>query len=132
MANVEFTAHASNRMAERDITEEWVLRTIASPDRTDIKRVDEVHYFRWCGTQLMRTAFTCSAHKKEAAMSSTRDDLVKRLNEALTELHLLWRKERSKSMDVFLRQKIEEYGSDEMLGKLLHDVEHEIHQRKKA
>src|SRR5258705_13641540 len=29
---------------------------------------------------------------------------------------------------VFLRQKIEEYGSEEMLGKLLHDVEHEIHQ----
>ncbi len=84
------------------------------------------------GTQLMSTAFTRSAYPIEAAMSSTRDDLVKRLNEALTELHLLWRKERSKSMDVFLRQKIEEYGSDEMLGKLLYDVEHEIHQRKKA
>jgi hypothetical protein len=65
-------------------------------------------------------------------MSSTRDDLVKRLNEALTELHLLWRNERNKSMDVFLREKIEKYGSDEMLGHLLHDVEYEIHQRKKA
>ena len=36
-------------------------------------------------------------------MSSERQDLVKRLNEALNELHLLWRKEHSKSMDVFLR-----------------------------
>jgi hypothetical protein len=65
-------------------------------------------------------------------MSSTRQDLVKRLNQALTEVHLLWRDEHSKSMDVFLREKIEEYGSEEMLGKLLGDVEHEIHQRKKA
>jgi hypothetical protein len=71
-------------------------------------------------------------HKKEADMSSTRQDLVKQLNRALTELHLLWREEHSKSMDVFLREKIEEYGSDEMLGKVLGDVEHEIHQRKKA
>jgi hypothetical protein len=87
---------------------------------------------RWCGTHLLSTAFPCSEYKKEAAMSSTRDELVKRLNEALTELHLLWRKVRSKSIDVFLRHKIEEYGSVEMLGKLLHDVEHEIHQRNKA
>jgi hypothetical protein len=65
-------------------------------------------------------------------MRSTRQDLVKQLNQALAELHLLWRKEHSKSMDVFLREKIEEYGSEEMLGKLLADVEHEIHERKKA
>jgi hypothetical protein len=78
------------------------------------------------------TTFLRSGHKKEADMSSTRQDLVKRLNQALTELHLLWRDEHSKSMDVFLREKIEEYGSEEMLGKLLGDVEHEIHQRKKA
>ena len=69
--------------------------------------------------------------KKETVVSSTRQDLVKRLNQALTELHLLWREEHSKSMDVFLRQKIEEYASEEMLGKLLSDVEYEIHQRKK-
>jgi hypothetical protein len=71
-------------------------------------------------------------YRKAAAMSSTRQDLVKQLNQALAELHLLWRKEHSKSMDVFLREKIEEYGSEEMLGKLLADVEHEIHERKKA
>ena len=65
-------------------------------------------------------------------MSGTRQELIKQLNEALTELHLLWRKERSKSLDVFLREKIEEYASEELLGKLLADVEHEIHQRKKA
>lgn len=65
-------------------------------------------------------------------MSSNREELVKRLNEALTELHLVWRKERSKSMDVFLREKIEEYGSEEMLGKLLNDVEQELHKRRKA
>jgi len=65
-------------------------------------------------------------------MTSTRQELVKRLNQALAELHLLWRKEHSKSMDVFLREKIEEYASEEMLGKLLADVEHEIHERKKA
>jgi hypothetical protein len=51
---------------------------------------------------------------------------------SVNELHLLWREEHSKSMDVFLREKIEEYGSDEMLGKLVGDVEHEIHQRKKG
>ena len=72
------------------------------------------------------------ANNEEAAMSSDREDLVKRLNEALTELHLVWRKERSKSMDVFLRDKIEEYGSEEMLGKLLNDVEQELHKRRKA
>ena len=49
--------------------------------------------------------FFRSWHKKGAAMSSTRQDLVKRLNEALTELHLLWRKEHRKRMDVFLREK---------------------------
>jgi len=72
------------------------------------------------------------SNNEEAAMSSDREDLVKRLNEALTELHLVWRKERSKSMDVFLRDKIEEYGSEEMLGKLLNDVEQELHKRRKA
>ena len=65
-------------------------------------------------------------------MSSDRADLMKRLNEALTELHLVFRKERSKSMDVFLREKIEEYASEEMLGKLLNDVEQELHKRNKA
>ena len=39
---------------------------------------------------------------------------------SVSELHLLW------------REKIEEYGGEEMLGKRLGDVEHEIHQRKKA
>jgi hypothetical protein len=72
------------------------------------------------------------SNNEEAAMSSNREELVKRLNEALTELHLVWRKERSKSMDVFLREKIEEYGSEEMLGKLLNDVEQELHKRRKA
>jgi hypothetical protein len=65
-------------------------------------------------------------------MSSTRQALVKRVNEALTELHLLWRKEHGKSMDVFLREKIEAYASEETLGKLLADVEREIHERRKA
>jgi len=50
----------------------------------------------------------------------------------LTELYLLWRKEHGKSMDVFLRKKIEEYSSEEMLGKLLADVEREIHECKKS
>lgn len=72
------------------------------------------------------------SNNEEAAMSSNREDLVNRLTEALTELHLVWRKERSKSMDVFLRDKIEEYGSEEMLGKLLNDVEQELHKRRKA
>ena len=72
------------------------------------------------------------SNNEEAAMSSNREELVKRLHEALTELHLVWRKERSKSMDVFLREKIEEYGSEEMLGKLLNDVEQELHKRRKA
>lgn len=60
---------------------------------------------------------------------SDRAELVKELNERLTELHNLWRKNHE-SMNVFLRQEIDRYASEEMLGQLLADVEQEIHKRK--
>ena len=61
---------------------------------------------------------------------SDRADLAKQLNERLVELHNLWRKDHQ-SMDVFLRQAIDRYASEEMLGKLLADVEEEIHKRRR-
>jgi hypothetical protein len=60
---------------------------------------------------------------------SDRADLAKQLNERLVELHNLWRKDHQ-SMDVFLRRAIDKYASEEMLGKLLADVDEEIHKRK--
>jgi hypothetical protein len=60
---------------------------------------------------------------------SDRADLAQQLNERLVELHNLWRKDHQ-SMDVFLRRAIDKYASEEMLGKLLADVEEEIHKRR--
>jgi hypothetical protein len=60
---------------------------------------------------------------------SDRAELVKKLNEDLTELHNLWRKDHQ-SMDVFLREEIDKYASEDMLGKLLADAEKEIHKRR--
>jgi hypothetical protein len=76
----------------------------------------------------------CGPKSQEVSMSGKldREELIKQLNVALTELHLIFRKERSKSMDVFLREEIERHGSEELLGKLLADVEEELHKRRKA
>lgn len=65
-------------------------------------------------------------------MSSDREERIKQLRSEITKLHEIYRKERSKSMDVFLREEIERYGSEEMLGHLLHDVSEEIHQHTKG
>lgn len=59
-----------------------------------------------------------------------RDELAKQVNERLAELHLVWR-ENHQSMDVFLRREIDRYASKEMLGKLLADIEEEIHKHKR-
>jgi hypothetical protein len=59
-----------------------------------------------------------------------RDELVKQVNERLAELHLLWR-ENHQSMNAFLRREIDKYASEAFLGKLLADVEEEIHKHKR-
>jgi hypothetical protein len=45
MVEITFSKHAKDMLMERDILEEWVLRTINSPDRSE-KRVedDNWHY----------------------------------------------------------------------------------------
>jgi len=65
-------------------------------------------------------------------MASDRAELAKQLNEALTELRLIFREESGKSMDVFLHEKINEYASKEMLGKILHDAQEYIHKHKRV
>jgi hypothetical protein len=59
-----------------------------------------------------------------------RVELVKQVNERLAELHLLWRRNHQ-SMDVFLRREIDKSASEEFLGKLLADVDEEIHKHKR-
>ncbi len=61
---------------------------------------------------------------------SERTELVKKLNESLAELHDLWRKNHA-SMNEFLRREIDSYANEEMLGKVLADVEEEIHKHKR-
>jgi len=61
---------------------------------------------------------------------SDRAELVKTLNERLAELHELWRKDHY-SMDVFLRREVDRYASEQMLGRILSDVDEEIHKRKR-
>ncbi len=41
-----FTAHAKTMMHERMIQEDWVFRTVDSPDMTEEKRADERHYIK--------------------------------------------------------------------------------------
>jgi hypothetical protein len=59
-----------------------------------------------------------------------RVELAKQVNERLAELHEIWRRNHQ-SMDVFLRREIDKHASEEMLGKLLADVESEIHKHKR-
>ncbi|HEX6798939.1 MAG TPA: DUF4258 domain-containing protein [Ktedonobacterales bacterium] len=46
MANVVFSKHARDVMRERHIPEEWVLRAIATPDRTDTPADGIIHYIK--------------------------------------------------------------------------------------
>jgi hypothetical protein len=43
---LDFTAHAETMMHERYIQEDWVLRTVSSPDRTEERQADEKHYMK--------------------------------------------------------------------------------------
>ena len=46
MANVVFSKHAQAVMRERRIPEEWALRAIATPDRTDTPGDGTIHYIK--------------------------------------------------------------------------------------
>ena len=46
MGNVVFSKHAQDVMRERRIPEEWVLRTISAPDRTDAPADGTIHYIK--------------------------------------------------------------------------------------
>ena len=75
---------------------------------------------------------TSASNERERDMSSDRAELIKQLHRELTKLQHIFREEKSTSMDVFLREQIEQYASEEMLGKVLHAVEEEIHTRTKG
>ena len=44
MADIELSAHARDMLAERKILEEWMWRTIKSPDRRETRPDNTVHY----------------------------------------------------------------------------------------
>jgi len=43
---VNFTKHAADMMVERSISEEWVQRTINSPDLRSIGYDNNIHYYK--------------------------------------------------------------------------------------
>ncbi|MHB0876048.1 MAG: DUF4258 domain-containing protein [Anaerolineae bacterium] len=49
MTDMEFSAHARDMLAERQIPEEWVRRCIESPDRSAPGKDGNMHYFKAIG-----------------------------------------------------------------------------------
>jgi uncharacterized coiled-coil protein SlyX len=80
----------------------------------------------------------CTIRRRTHSVSSLRGrytmsdhgELINQLNEAITELHKLIRKDHE-HMDVILHREINKYASEEMLGKILADIQEEIHKRKR-
>ncbi len=46
MADIVFTTHAHATMMERKIKEEWVWRTIGSPDRQEVGEDANTHFLK--------------------------------------------------------------------------------------
>lgn len=46
VADIIFTTHAHAAMAERGIKEEWVWRTISSPDRQEVGEDTNTHFLK--------------------------------------------------------------------------------------
>jgi hypothetical protein len=46
MMDIQFAGHARDMLQERNIPEEWVRRTIASPDRTVVGADSNTHYIK--------------------------------------------------------------------------------------
>ena len=46
MPEIEFSAHAKDMLVERNILEEWVRRTIDSPDNKEFGADDNTHYMK--------------------------------------------------------------------------------------
>ena len=44
--SLKFTAHASTMMHERMIQEDWIVRTVTSPDNTEERSDEEIHYLK--------------------------------------------------------------------------------------
>lgn len=44
--DIEFASHARDMLRERNIPEEWVQRTIRSPDRTEVRADSHTHYMK--------------------------------------------------------------------------------------
>lgn len=44
--DIEFSTHARDVLAERNISEDWVWRTIGSPDRTEVGADGNTHYVK--------------------------------------------------------------------------------------
>ena len=43
---LDFTAHARTMMQERIIHEDWVMNTVNTPDITELRGADEMHYVK--------------------------------------------------------------------------------------
>lgn len=46
MSNIEYSLHARNVMEEREISEEWVERTVSEPDYNEVKADKTTHYIK--------------------------------------------------------------------------------------
>ncbi len=46
MADIDYTKHARDVMRERNIPEEWVMRTVSAPERTDSPPDGTRHYIK--------------------------------------------------------------------------------------
>ncbi len=46
MQDIELSSHAKDMLLERNIPEEWVLRTINSPDRKETGADNNTHYLK--------------------------------------------------------------------------------------
>ena len=46
MVDIELSSHARDMLQERNISEEWVRRTINSPDRTEVGADNNTHYIK--------------------------------------------------------------------------------------
>ena len=46
MPDIEFSTHAKDMLIERQILEEWVWRTVKSPDREEAGADNNLHYLK--------------------------------------------------------------------------------------
>ena len=60
---IYYTAHARQRMDERNITHEVVLQTIQQPESEQKANFGRIHRFRKVGKQIIRITFALRAER---------------------------------------------------------------------